>query len=147
MNDVIYKRNITAQLLLLRVIPVLVIVFLIILIIRGVYDYALFISILLSPAFFLSPTQLILNSGNIEIKKYFLLTLITKTFYLKKECLVSIKRHDEEIEEIDEEIFMTITSTVIIFTFKDDKGKEQSVKVKLNVKEYMMLLGNVHLSV
>lgn len=139
MDDKIYKRNISRQLLFLRTIPILVFITIITLLTRGIYDYALLFSILLAPAFFLSPTQITFDNGNIEIKKYLFLGFVTRTYFITADNLVSIKRHEEEIENADHDMTLTLTSTVIIFTFKDNKGREQSIKTKLSVKEYFML--------
>lgn len=143
MDETIYKRNITWQLFFLRTIPLLVFILIIILLVKDIYDYAIFLAVLLAPTFFLMPTQVILDKDNIEIKKYSLLSFINKTHSINTNNLVSIKRHVEEIDDLDEEVFFTLTSTIILFTYKNDKGEEQSVRTKLNVKEYMTLLPKI----
>ncbi len=143
MEDNIYKRNITGQLLFLRTVPIFVFAIILAFLVNGIYDYALLFLILLAPAFFLSPTQVILDNGNIEIKKYLFLGFVVKTYSINADNLISIKRHVEEIENADHDLTLTLTSTVIIFAYKDSKGHEQSIKAKLTVKEYMMLLPKI----
>ncbi len=143
MDDRIYKRNITGQLLLLRTIPILVFIVIIFLLAKGIYDYALLVTILLTPTFFLSPTQVILDNGNIEIKKYLLLGFVVKTYSINADNLISIKRHVEEIDHTADDFLLTMTSTTLVFTYKNNAGHEQSIKTKLNAKEYLMLLPQI----
>ena len=143
MNNKIYKRNIKLQLLFLRTLPVFVFLFLIILIIKGFFDYSLLLAIILVPAFLLSPTQLILDNDNIEIKKYYLLGYLTQIYFINADNLISIKRQIYDIENLDNDFASSIKSEEMIFTFKNSDGQIKSINAKLNYEEYMMIKNKV----
>ena len=150
----LYKRKVGGQLLTLRLVSTLMLALIVYLFNQGVNDYAIFACVLLLPVCTINLTKVTVYADTVLITTYYLFGFLIKTYNLNTKNILSMTSREDRLEVddtagYDTDSFFdfitllsptkTIVTNITEFTYNDDKGEIQSVKVKLKAKEYKLI--------
>ena len=136
----LYKRIIGGQLLVLRLISVATIISIFYLLTKGMYDYAVLLTILLTPFLLTSFTEITFYYEGLNIVRHSLLGIIKNNYDINKDNFISMTIDQEIIELHETEPSFNLKSDVIKFTYLDKFKGEQTLKIKLKNNEYQLVL-------
>ncbi len=152
-NNFEYKRSIVKQLFAFRLISIFLVFLILFLFWAELYDYGLFVSILLIPLAFIVFTKVIITEGIVNIRNYSFFGLVKKTFELTPKNILSMTLN-EDILEMDNsliyegndsssfiDLLLPTRNLVVMATeFKYLEGKDEirTINIKLKNKEYKL---------
>ncbi len=150
----ISHRQISRQLLFLQLLVVATIILIAYLFRQGIYDYAIFSFVLIVPTCVITLTQVNVYDYKVNIIKYSLFGLITKTIDLNDKNILAMTNYQDLIDLDDTGIYESENPISFMYIFlpktslpynqtefqyTDQNNETKSVTVKLKTKEYKLV--------
>ena len=150
----ISHRQISIQLLILRLVFLATTILIVYLFQQGISDYATFLLVLIVPTCIITLTQVNVYDSKVEIIKYSLFGLITKTVDLNDKNILTMTNYQDKIELDDTGLYESpnplsflyiflpktaVPYNITEFHYKDQNNETKSVTIKLKTKEYKLV--------
>ena len=150
----ISHRQISIQLLILRLVFLATTILIVYLFQQGISDYATFLLVLIVPTCIITLTQVNVYDSKVEIIKYSLFGLITKTVDLNDKNILAMTNYQDKIELDDTGIYESpnplsflyiflpktaVPYNITEFQYTDQNNETKSVTIKLKTKEYTLV--------
>ena len=150
----ISHRQISGQLLFLRLVFVATIILIAYLFGQGIYDYAIFSLVLIVSTCVITLTQVNVYDNKVIIIKYSLFGLVTKTVDLNEKNILAMTNYQDLIDLDDTGIYESTNPLSFLYVFLpktalpynqtkfqyiDQNSETKSVIAKLKTKEYKLV--------
>ena len=150
----ISHRQISIQLLILRLVFLATTILIVYLFQQGISDYATFLLVLIVPTCIITLTQVNVYNSKVEIIKYSLFGLITKTVDLNEKNILAMTNYQDKIELDDTGIYESpnplsflyiflpktaVPYNITEFQYTDQNNETKSLTIKLKTKEYKLV--------
>lgn len=144
--ELIYQRNIRPYVIVLTIMSFSLMLSVMYLLSKGIWDYAVFVSLLFVPTPFLTFTSINVHYKEVEFIKYSVFGLIKKRFHLSTKNILSIGTFQEGFNPVvsdpEDATGMegySMKNSTTEFKYIDEQGQEHILLVKLTEKEYNLI--------
>ena len=113
----ISHRQISIQLLIIRIVFLVTTILIVYLFQQGISDYATFLLVLIVPTCIITLTQVNVYDSKVEIIKYSLFGLITKTVDLNDKNILAMTNYQDKIELDDTGLYESPNPLSFLYIF------------------------------